>query len=370
MRIVAVDLLKARLPLVEPYPLSFTTVTAITSIVVVLRSDQGTSGVGEAVPLPGYSEETEESVVATLRALLPSLAGRSDTAAHELLSDQPAENAFALSAVATALELMSADWTLPERGSVPSLAPLSVEAKPELTLKKADAHIARGFRTLKLKVGRDVEADVATTRALLDHLPDGIKLRVDANQAYSLIDARRLIAGIGAHPRLYLVEHLEQPFEVDAAGWDNHRILAREMSGIELMLDESIFDDDDIERAADLGAGAVKLKLFKHSGPNALLACAKAAKARGIRVILGNGVSSGIGNLVEAGCFACGAFSGAFEGNGFSKLAASTIDGIGMQAGNVVWEQAEGGNLEKKLARKFFSEILSLSPARSQEHSI
>ena len=363
MRIASSDLLQARLPLIEPYPLSFTTVTAITSIVVVLRSDQGTSGVGEAVPLPGYSDETKESIVAALRPLLPKLDGLDSPAARELLNRQPRQDAFALSAVATALDLMTAAWTLPERGDVPSLAPLAVDATPAPTLKKANTHIASGFKTLKLKVGRDVEAEIATTRELLSHLPEGIKLRIDANQAYSLAAARRFLAGISSHPRVGLVEHLEQPFGVDETGWDNHRILAKEMNGVELMLDESIFDVGDVKRAVDLGANAVKLKLFKHSGPNALLDCAKTANSHGMRVILGNGVSSGIGNLTEAGCFASGAFSGAFEGNGFSKLGNPAIEGIVVRSGNVAWDLKGECNLERKLSQKCFSEIEALATA-------
>ena len=184
MRIIAAKLLQARLPLGEPYPLSFTTVTAISSLVVILRSDQGTSGVGEAVPLPGYSDETEKSVAAALQAILPRLVGLEAAVARQLLSRQSADVAFAVSAVATALDLMTGDWTMPDQGRIPTLAPLSVHATPDPTLKKASEHIVHGYTTLKLKVGRDVEADCTTTRELLTQLPDGIRLRIDANQAF------------------------------------------------------------------------------------------------------------------------------------------------------------------------------------------
>ena len=294
MQIVSGALLQARLPLTEPYPLSFTTVTNITSIVVILRSDRGTSGVGEAVPLPGYSEETARSVIDVLQSLLPLILGLDNEAARELVSSQPTRDAFALSAVATALDLMTGEWTLPKSGSVPTLAPLSVSAKPDTTVRKARELVDRGFRTLKLKVGRDVEADRATTRELLNHLPKGIRLRIDANQAYSLAQARRLIDGIISHPRIDLIEHLEQPFGVHKSGWRNHGTLAGEMDGIELMLDEFIFGVEDIVRAADLGVSAVKLKLSKHQGPNAVMNCGKAANSCGMKSSLAMGSQAGL----------------------------------------------------------------------------
>ena len=349
MRLAGVELRAARLPLVDPYVLSFTTVTEISSIVVGLRSDTGAAGLGEAVPLPGYSDETEESVLAALRKLLPGLAGLEVAAARERLEREAAADAFAVSAAATALDLMSADWVLPPTGQVPTLAALSAGPDPEAVTAKALAFCRQGFATLKLKVGRDAAADAACLRLLLDRIPAGVKLRIDANQAYRPEDARRLLEA-AAHPRAAAIEHLEQPFGIDAAGWEAHRALVPELRGIPLMLDESIFGRADIERAAAIGAATVKLKLFKHAGPRALMDLAGHARSLGLRVVLGNGVASDVGNLVEAGCHLSGVFAGACEGNGFAKLVEpATTAQIGVQAGQIVWDFGGGIRFDRLL---------------------
>ena len=91
---------------------------------------------------------------------------------------------------------------------------------------------------------------------------------------------------------------------------------------VPLMLDESIYDEGDVERAAEVGASLVKLKLFKHDGIGHVVSMARRARSCGLGVVLGNGVATDVGNVAEAWAREQEPelFTGAGEGNGFVKL--------------------------------------------------
>lgn len=60
---------------------------------------------------------------------------------------------------------------------------LSVEA----LLKQTDGNLAKGFRAIKMKVGRpDLKSDVARVSAMRKHLGDGFPLMADANMCRSI----------------------------------------------------------------------------------------------------------------------------------------------------------------------------------------
>jgi L-alanine-DL-glutamate epimerase-like enolase superfamily enzyme len=59
-------------------------------------------------------------------------------------------------------------------------------------LEQTDANLARGFRAIKMKVGRArLSEDVARVRAMRDHLGDDFPLMVDANMRWSVDEAIR-----------------------------------------------------------------------------------------------------------------------------------------------------------------------------------
>src|SRR6201991_48057 len=65
---------------------------------------------------------------------------------------------------------------------------LSVEA----LLKQTDDNLAKGFRAIKMKVGRpDLASDVARVQAMRKHLGDGFPLMADANMKWAVEEAIR-----------------------------------------------------------------------------------------------------------------------------------------------------------------------------------
>ena len=86
-----------------------------------------------------------------------------------------------------------------------------------------------------------------------------------------------------------------------------------------MMLDESIYGPDDIERAAELNAADfIKLKLMKAGGLDALADGLAQIRDLGMTPVLGNGVASDPGCWMEA-CAARRLIDNAGEMNGFLK---------------------------------------------------
>jgi L-alanine-DL-glutamate epimerase-like enolase superfamily enzyme len=90
-------------------------------------------------------------------------------------------------------------------------------------LQQTEANLAKGFRAIKMKVGRDrMSEDVAKVAAMRRHLGDGFPLMVDANMKWTADEAIRRARAFQAFDLLWL----EEPtIPDDVAG---HARIARE----------------------------------------------------------------------------------------------------------------------------------------------
>ena len=136
-----------------------------------------------------------------------------------------------------------------------------LQGEDEAQLRDAFERLrGNGYRTVKVKVGFDVEADLRTLASVQTVVAGRAAIRVDANQGYTATQAAAFIGS--ADPAG--IELFEQPCA--AGDWDGHARAAEAAAarGLPLMLDESIYGMGDIERAARERACAfVKVKLMK-----------------------------------------------------------------------------------------------------------
>jgi L-alanine-DL-glutamate epimerase-like enolase superfamily enzyme len=56
----------------------------------------------------------------------------------------------------------------------------------EETLREADEYIKRGFKVIKIKLGKDLDEDVERLMKLREKLGNGVVIRVDVNQGYNV----------------------------------------------------------------------------------------------------------------------------------------------------------------------------------------
>jgi len=225
----------------------------------------GNEGEGEASPLPGYSPDSLEDA----RAALSALDGIELDPAAPLETLPPLEASAAFAAEVAAL-----DWAS-RRSGVPfaSHLPRRHDSLPVAALVRDEAEgrarLAAGYRTLKLKIGRDLDAEIALARAL--HA-EGAVLRFDANGALGPGQLDEVLTALAALD----AELLEEP---TVGSWPRP-------SPVPLAVDESLFADrsaalDRIERGE---AAWALIKPMCLGGPRAVAELARAVHDAGGRV--------------------------------------------------------------------------------------
>jgi len=127
-------------------------------------------------------------------------------------------------------------------------------------VERARRWVQQGFRSLKVKVGRDPKADLERLRAIRAAVGPAIELRVDGNQGYTWGQA----LSFARASRDLNVAFFEQP--VSKEDWEGMRILS-ESSPIPIMADEMVLAAEDAKKVRWANcAKAVNLKLMKHGG--------------------------------------------------------------------------------------------------------
>jgi len=147
---------------------------------------------------------------------------------------------------------------------------------------------AAGHRRFKLKVGFDMDADIAAVLRLRSELAEDEVIACDANQAWTLDQAKSFLTGIAGAPLHWLEEPL--PVFSDAADW---RSLA-DHATIPLAGGENIIGQTDFADAIRAGVlSVIQPDVAKWGGVTGNLAVAQNALAGGRRYFphfLGAGV--------------------------------------------------------------------------------
>lgn len=313
MRVGFAGVRQVRFELSTPYKVALLTMTQFDPFVVELRDQDGRAGFGEALIVPGYTTETVEGSWRVCRELCEAVLGREIGEARRIAGARIGSSVGAASAVLAALDMLAGHPVLtPAKDvSVPLLAPLHAEDPAELR-EEIDRKLQEGFRTLKVKVGFDWACDLDRVEVIQQHVAGRATLRLDANQGYDSAD------GIAFASRLAPqgIELFEQPCAMQ--DWAANAAVAAQ-STVPVMLDESIYDVGDIERAAGIGGvGFVKLKLKKMGSVDMLLDGLQRIRQLGMTPVLGDGVSLDLGCWMES-CVAAEAIDNAGEMNGFLK---------------------------------------------------
>jgi len=255
-----VSIVRARLqayslPLRDAWPSADGDVKERRGWILALEDDLGRVGLGDAAPFPGFGLETHASAGAGLRLVLKRLVGlRRDGfagAIADLTALAPvAATATARAAIDCALHDLIAQGAqlslarylggmdtlreVPVNGTIPRVAP---DRAAELGARA----VASGIGTLKVKVGgAPPREDEERLRALREAVGPAIRIRVDANQAWS---PEQAIESLRALARFDL-EYAEQP--VAAEDLEGMARVRRE-SPVKIAADESVRDTKSAE---------------------------------------------------------------------------------------------------------------------------
>lgn len=308
-----ITLRRLRMPLVKPYRLSYRTFEEFEPFVVEVEARDGSRAFGDGHISPGSSSETREGGWTFLVRHLAKLPGTETTAAKAQVLADFETSKVAATACVTGLEALEGSAILDVTADVtlPLLTPIgALDEKSVVT--EVEAELSRGFRTFKVKVGKDLEGDLERLGWIQKAAAGRATLRVDANRAYSREDA--IDFATKANPEG--VELFEQPCEAD--DWDANAAVAK-VSQLPVMLDEPICSLTDIARAGDIaGVAYCKVKLKRFGSLERLTAGIEHVHKHGMTAVLGDGLGSEIHSWLEA-CVAAGRIANAGEFNGFLK---------------------------------------------------
>jgi L-alanine-DL-glutamate epimerase-like enolase superfamily enzyme len=314
MKIKELAIYQVDIPLLEPYHLSFSEIDSFHTILSVVRTEDNIIGIGESTALPGYSSESLEEMWkfgAEWGRIYP---GSDIDDIIEKLQPFCSTSPFCVTALLTPLEMIKykPNYSIPREGLSFKLLGAINSLEKENIRNEVDILLEKGFRTLKLKVGWELDKDISRTRYIQEVVADRAVIRIDANQGYSFEDAKNFVLGISRDN----VELFEQPFSINE--WEKMSNL-RKISPIPLMLDESIHTVDDIDRTYESGcAQYVKFKLMKAGSLKRLEMLMTRALKNGLKVVVGNGVAGEIGCIHEA-LVSQNIIHNAGEMNGFSR---------------------------------------------------
>lgn len=287
-----ITLRRVQIPLTKPYELSHTTVDNYETIFVEVDCRDGRSGIGEATPLDGYSHDTPAECWTAAKETAGILIGRDIASVQKEWKSWTPANLFVRSAFDCAIETAIRE-ELPSI-TAPVVGITSTNQSTEALLSNVEEQLSTGIRTIKVKIGFEPESDARRLAELVSVATQDVSFRVDANQGYDFGDAKSFLA----EAPLHRLEHVEQPLRVGRL--DEHAVLHDEYS-VPIVLDEEIRRREDLDAVAESDAAAgVKFKLMKAGGWRATGEHIKAARARNLDVILGNGVQTEIGCLHEA----------------------------------------------------------------------
>ena len=300
LKIIDYEVYQREIKLERPFKTALRTVDTAKELVFELKTENRT-GIGAAPPTEVITGDNLPGIKATLEnQIWPELEDQNPEDLNYLLNkicSSAVNNTSAKAAAEIALfDLVARLNQVPlwqflggrKRNLVTDLT-ISVDT-PEIMAEDAKNAVAKGFKTLKLKVGVGPEVDLARVKAVREAVGSDINLRLDANQGWTVNEAINTIKKLeGAQLGIELVE---QP--VAASDFKGLKEV-KENVLIPIMADESLFSLKDAVKLLEMQAcDYLNIKLMKTGGVSTALAIANLAKGYGIECMLGSMLESRI----------------------------------------------------------------------------
>lgn len=292
MNIDRIDISKLNVALKHATRVPLGVIDAAENVVVKITTSSGIVGWGEASPFAPITGDSQESNFVTAQQLALLIKGKDALAVEARMCEI---NSFTIgepsirSAFDMALyDILAKKAELPlykllggEKRQLRTDLTIGMQDTVEETLEHAKQILAKGFDTIKMKVGRPGLADVAHVKAVRELAGPDVHLKIDSNQGWDLNTA---VANIRAMESLG-IQYSEQPL----AAWDYDNIARlRKTVSTPICADESVFDHRDAMKL--LKADAVdylNIKLGKSGGISTGLKINSVAEAANCKCMIG-----------------------------------------------------------------------------------
>lgn len=304
--IQTISIYKLFVPLKEPFIISLGPIHHVQNVVVVIKTKQGITGFGECSPYMTINGESVDTCFIVGQYFAKVLKGM-DAVDIATCCDTMNKTIYANYSIKSAFDMALHDIAAQHAG-VPLyrflggkkdkilVTDMTVSiGTPEKMQQDAIQFKAAGFPAIKVKLGEDLDKDVARIKAIRAGIGDAIPLRIDANQGWQTAD--NAIAVLNALAP-YNIEHCEEPI----ARWrfmELNRVSAA--SPIPIMADESCGDHHDAERLKALNACPMfNIKLGKTGGLSDAMKIVKLAAAANMHLQIGGFMESRLGMTAGA----------------------------------------------------------------------
>ena len=346
-KVTGVDIFLMDLALKQPFTIAIGTIKAANDILVKVHTDAGITGIGEACPALPITGETQAACLAVARDARELVVGRDPTSIESILRSFGQFFHTAPSVVAAydmaLYDIVGKMAGLPvfrllggDRTTFETDRTVSIDT-PKVMAERAKGFAARGFRTIKVKVGQDPDEDVARVEAVREAVGPATKVRIDANQGWTVPQA---VATLKRMER-YGVQFVEQP----VVAWDVAGLkTVKDESPIPVMADEAVFRPEDALRLVKAEAcHYMNIKLMKSGGIAEAVRIAHIADAADIRCMVGCMNESRVALTAAAHCVASQAnivFSD-LDGNEEHTMD-PVVDGMAVKDGMIVLSEKPG----------------------------
>lgn len=271
MKIVDMKFQTIHIPLKKPFRIAFAVQDHSVNVLVKLVTDEGIYGLGEAAPFEPVTGESAATVLEALKLFKQGLVGMDAMnieGIHKLMDRLITGNTSAKAAVDIALYDI--------RGKVMNqplykvLGGYSNQLETDMTIgidtPESMAEEARmrvekdGFRILKVKAGIDPRDDQWALALIREAVGPKVRLRVDANQGYTVNDAVQTLRAF-EKSGVEAVEQCLPYWDIDGSAFLRTKV------DVNIMLDESIHTSIDAARACKKDAADIlNIKLMKCGG--------------------------------------------------------------------------------------------------------
>ncbi|REJ80947.1 MAG: dipeptide epimerase [Bacteroidetes bacterium] len=272
-RIREVLICNSRIPLIKPFVISLGPLNEAENIFVRITDENGRIGFGECSPFRTIHGETSETCIAVGKELAKILireSAQNDGIAH--LSHSMDKMIYGNTSIKSALDIALHDIAAQYAG-LPLYSFLGGKsnqllftdytisvAEPEEMSKAALEILRSGYPVIKVKLGGDADLDVSRIKKIRATVGPEIPIRIDANQAWTPVEAEAVLNEI----KDLGIQHCEEPLRRNSL---QELSELRASSDIPIMADESCFDHHDALNLVKMNAcDSINIKLGKSSG--------------------------------------------------------------------------------------------------------
>src|SRR5437588_7185826 len=256
------------IPLLEPFSIATGSTSDARNVLITITLEDGSTGYGECAPFTPSTGETQGTALSAAQGCADLIKGR-DAAHWRSLSQLLRSVYFSQATAIAGIEMALLD-ALTRSYGIPLYvffggASTSVETDmsipmvtPERAYELAKETVARGIRSIKIKVGGDLRDDVARVEAVREGAPN-VGLILDANQGYTANEALICLEALDNRDIRPML--MEQPVHKD-----DHEGLryVTQHTTVPIAADESASNAAAVARLIKMGAvNVVNIKLMK-----------------------------------------------------------------------------------------------------------